>query len=232
MSRRLILLRHGQTEYNATRRMQGQLDTELSSRGVEQAKTAARYLKNLGIEKIVSSDLERARNTALAVAEEIGLEITTDPRLRETHLGDWQGKTHEEVDTAHPGARAKWRHDPTWAPPGGESRVDVAKRTREVVEELMAEHDGWNDSTVLFVAHGGAISALTSNLLDLALDQYPMISGLGNTCWAQLTARPVYDTSIVETLKPHKLERSPSFEGNEPARWYLDAWNMGVYTGE
>jgi len=112
MSRRLILIRHGQTTYNSTGRMQGHLDTELSELGYEQARAAARLLQDQGVSKIVASDLLRARETARVVAEALGMDFTTDARLRETHLGQWQGRTSAEVDTEFPGARAIWRHDP------------------------------------------------------------------------------------------------------------------------
>ena len=144
MSRRLILIRHGQTTYNATGRMQGHLDTELSELGYEQARAAARLLQDQGVSKIVASDLIRAKETARVVAEALGVDFSTDARLRETHLGQWQGRTSAEVDAEFPGARAIWRHDPTWAPPEGESRVDVAERARPVIDELMADFGGWD----------------------------------------------------------------------------------------
>lgn len=228
MSRRLILIRHGQTHYNATRRMQGQLDTELSDVGREQARVAAGKLTDAGIRRIVSSDLSRARDTAELMAQELGLPVSVDDRLRETHLGQWQAQTHQEVDAALPGARATWRHDATWAPPGGESRVEVARRARPVVEELMASYTGWDGGAVLFVAHGGAISALTSSMLELDVSMYPMFSGLKNTRWAQLTARPRYQPGnhdAHDEVESPSVQFTPGTIGD--AQWYLDGWNMG-----
>lgn len=234
MTRRLILLRHGQTEYNATSRMQGQLDTELSDLGIQQAEDAARVLAAQNIIHVISSDLSRAHKTALAVATLLDTGVTRDQRLRETHLGEWQAKTHQEIDTIYPGARAKWRHDPQWAPPGGESRIEVSRRARQLVDELMVTLPEWDNGTVLLVAHGGTINALTSNLLDLEFDQYPMFSGLGNTCWAQLTARPRYypgSENPEDDLRDSAVHTSgPVFDRNNVAnaQWYLDGWNMGV----
>lgn len=208
MQRRLILLRHGETEYNATRRMQGQLDTNLSERGIAQAHTAAKELRDLGIAKIISSDLTRARDTASVVGEDLGVEVVVDKRLRETHLGQWQGKTHDEVDTAHDGARARWRSDATWAPPEGESRVDVAQRARDVVDELLDTYDEWGNSAVLLVAHGGTIAALTAALLGLEVAQYPLLKGLGNANTSRLVAMPRVDNPA-------------------QTQWYLEAWNRG-----
>ena len=91
MQRRLILLRHGQTTYNATNRMQGHLDSPLSETGLAQARSAAELVAKLGGSKIVASDLQRAANTAQIIADRLGLPVSTDARLRETHLGEWQG---------------------------------------------------------------------------------------------------------------------------------------------
>ena len=212
MSRRLIMMRHGETTYNATRRMQGQLDTQLSDAGISQAHAAAEWVKDMGIVKIVSSDLSRASTTAEIVGEKLGLEVELDPRLRETHLGQWQGMTHVEVDGSFVGARAAWRHDPSWAPPGGgESRLGVAERARPVVDKLL-QWDGWDGAAVLFVAHGGTISALTSNLLGLDHAQYPLLKSLKNTNTSKLYARP----------------RMGGDGTWNDVQWYLEAWNQGA----
>ncbi|WIM67154.1 histidine phosphatase family protein [Corynebacterium breve] len=218
--RRLIMLRHGQTDYNAGKRMQGQLDTQLSETGVQQAHLAADVVESLGVVKILSSDLTRAKDTADIIAQRLGLDVVVDKRLRETHLGQWQGKTHGEVDRDFAGMRASWRHNPEWAPPGGESRVEVARRARPVVEELMRDFSGWDDNAVLIVAHGGTISAVTSHLLGLSVEQYPMFSGLRNTNYSQLIARPKFT--------PGENATQFNAENVVDAQWYLDAWNQGL----
>ena len=136
--RRLVMLRHGQTEFNAGSRMQGQLDTSLSDLGRAQAVAAAEVLTVRRPLAIISSDLSRALETAVELADRSGLQVRPDVRLRETHLGDWQGRTHQEVDALAPGARQAWREDATLAPHGGESRIDVAARSRPLVTELVA----------------------------------------------------------------------------------------------
>lgn len=220
MNRRLILLRHGQTEYNATRRMQGQLDTELSATGVEQARAAALLMREFGVAKILSSDLLRARRTAEIVGAVLGLEITCDERLRETHLGQWQGKTHQEVDDADASIRAHWRNTASWAPPAGESRLDVARRVRPVVDELMEHYSEWDNSAVLIVAHGGTISALTASLLEFGEHQYPLLKSIGNTNIARLQAMPRYRVGHVPARR--------SSTKPEDVQWYLEAWNQGL----
>ena len=224
MSRRLIMLRHGQTAYNAGQRMQGQLDTQLSDIGVEQAHAAAEWVQGKDIITVISSDLTRASDTAAIVAAGLGLDVTHDARLRETHLGQWQGMTRDEVDEAFVGARAAWRHDPAWTPPGGESRLDVAMRARPVIDELMNDLDGWDGHAVLIVAHGGTITALTALLLGFEHSQYPLIKSLNNTNAAQLSARPRYRGEHTAMTFSRPIDPAD-------VQWYLDAWNQGLNQG-
>ena len=204
--RRLVMLRHGQTEYNAGSRMQGQLDTELSDLGRDQAVAAAEVLAKRQPLLIVSSDLRRALDTAVALGERSGQPVLVDTRLRETHLGDWQGMTHLEVDAAAPGARLAWRDDARWAPHGGESRVDVAARSVPLVAELVADQTEWGvdepERPVVLVAHGGLIAALTAALLGLPVDNWPALGGMGNASWVQLSGH--YDS----TERPTRLRRT------------------------
>ena len=189
--RRLILLRHGQTDYNVDGRMQGHIDSCLTDAGHEQAAEAAPVLASLAPDRLVSSDLRRAVDTAEVVGAACGLPVKFDPRLRETHLGLWQGHTVAEIERDYPGAIAAWRSDPAWAPPEGESRIDVVARSRPVVDELDAEFadsDGASE-TVLLVAHGGLIAGLVTGLLDLPPSAWPSFGGLGNCRWAVLARR-------------------------------------------
>ncbi|MEC3957312.1 histidine phosphatase family protein [Nocardia sp. CDC153] len=202
--RRLILLRHGQTEWNATDRMQGQIDTELSDVGRRQAKDCAPEMACSDLIAIVSSDLKRAHDTALAVAECAAMPVVTDARLRETNLGDWEGMDHREVDAQFPGARKAWRLDPNFTPPNGESKLQVGARALPVVRELLVEREDWPGRTIILVAHGGLIAALTAALLELPEENWPALGGLANTSWVQLTSH------------------GPSIE--RPG-WRLDVWN-------
>ncbi|MDH6245897.1 glucosyl-3-phosphoglycerate phosphatase [Mycobacterium sp. OTB74] len=209
-NRRLLLLRHGQTTYNATSRMQGQLDTELSELGREQAVAAAEVLAKRQPLVIISSDLRRALDTATTLGERAGVPVTVDERLRETHLGDWQGLTHDEVDAAAPGARLAWRDDARWAPHGGESRVDVARRSMPVVEEQIRNLPEWGidaaDRPVVLVAHGGLMAALTAALLDLPVDNWPVLGSMGNASWVQLAGQGEGDS----------------------VKWRLEVWNASA----
>jgi len=206
------MLRHGQTEYNAGSRMQGQLDTHLSDLGRDQAVAAAEVLAKRQPLVIVSSDLERALDTAVALGERAGMPVLVDTRLRETHLGDWQGLTHLEVDAPSPGARLAWRESPRMRPPGGESRVDVAARSMPLVRELVAGQTEWGvdepERPVVLVAHGGLIAALTAALLGLPVDNWPVLGGMGNCSWVQLSGHSAEDTDDI--------------------RWWLDVWNASA----
>jgi glucosyl-3-phosphoglycerate phosphatase len=218
--RRLVMLRHGQTDFNAGSRMQGQLDSALTELGRTQAIAAAEVLGKLQPLLIVSSDLHRAYDTAVTLGERTGLSVRVDPRLRETHLGDWQGLTHTQVDAQAPGARLVWRDDARWAPHGGESRVDVAARSVPVVAELVSDEPEWGDPDepdrpVVLVAHGGLIAALSAALLKLPVDNWPILGGMGNASWVQLSG--------------HAGDSDVEFDSElDRIRWRLDVWNASA----
>lgn len=220
--RKLVMLRHGQTEFNAGSRMQGQLDTDLSELGRAQAVAVAELLSKRQPLAVVSSDLRRALDTAVELADRSGLQVKVDTRLRETHLGQWQGMTHVEVDAAAPGARLAWRDDARWAPHGGESRVDVAARSLPLVVELVATEPNWGadqqDRPVVLVAHGGLIAALTAALLELPVDNWPVLGGMGNASWVQLSGHGPADPTDPDSL-PTAFDR---------IRWRLDVWNASA----
>ncbi|MGO8771799.1 MAG: glucosyl-3-phosphoglycerate phosphatase [Mycobacterium sp.] len=214
--RRLVMLRHGQTEFNLGSRMQGQLDTQLSELGRAQAVAAAEALGKLQPLLIVSSDLRRAYDTAIKLGERTGLKVWVDNRLRETHLGDWQGMTHTQIDSEAPGARLAWREDATWAPHGGESRVDVAARSLPLISELVSGDAEWGDPNhperpVVLVAHGGLIAALSAALLKLPIANWPVLGGMGNARWVQLSG--------------HSDDHGVDLDG---IRWRLDVWNASA----
>jgi glucosyl-3-phosphoglycerate phosphatase len=203
--RRLVLLRHGQTDYNLAGRMQGHLDSLLTEVGREQAVAIAPEVVRMTPDRLISSDLRRAVHTADIIGGAAGIPVKLDPRLRETHLGEWQGRTVGEIEKAWPGAIAHWRSDPAWAPPGGESRIDVVRRSRPVVEELDDEVSGSNATAVL-VAHGGMIAGLVCGLLALPIGSWPAIGGVGNCRWAALARR------------------------DDHPRWRLVGFNVGIGT--
>lgn len=179
----LILLRHGQTAWNLSLRFQGHTDIPLNEAGRRQAAAAASSVVALGATVVVSSDLQRAQETARAVTASSGLPIRTDPRLRETGMGEWEGLHREQVIEGWPDIWAAWRTTSAHAsPPGGESRWQVALRANEVVQELeQGEH-----SRALLVAHGGLIVGLTGLLMNLPDSVWSHLVGVNNCHWVVL----------------------------------------------
>jgi hypothetical protein len=150
--RTLIVWRHGQTDHNASGIWQGQLDTPLSDKGREQALTAAGALAAYNPSVIVSSDLQRAADTARALGSRIGVQVRYDERLREVHAGLWQGMTAGDVAEQFPVEQAALMAGED-IPRGvhGESMGQVAARTRAAVEDVVwrvvRSWRGWSDWT-------------------------------------------------------------------------------------
>jgi len=231
--RRLVMLRHGQTAFNLGSRMQGQLDTDLTELGRAQAVAAAEALAKHQPLLIVSSDLRRAYDTAVALHDRTGLRLRADDRLRETHLGDWQGMTHSEIDTKAPGARLAWRDDAGWAPHGGENRVDVAARSVPLVAELVAGEPEWGADDeparpVVLVAHGGLIAALTAALLRLPVGNWPALGGMGNASWTQLSGHSVSEAGADGAGADGAGAPGAAADNFDAIRWRLDVWNASA----
>jgi glucosyl-3-phosphoglycerate phosphatase len=183
----LVLMRHGQTDWNLDWRMQGHTDIPLNAAGRSQAAAAAPSVAALKPDAIVSSDLERARDTALHVADILTLPVPLDPRLRETGLGDWEGLTRDEVVAGWGDMWNQWRTTtPHTRPPNGESRWEVAQRGAGLVNELDSS-DGVQ--TALLVAHGGLIVGLTGYLLELPGEVWSRLVGINNCHWVVLVRR-------------------------------------------
>jgi probable phosphoglycerate mutase len=174
-----ILLRHGDTRLSPEHRFSGQLDLPLSAHGTRQAKAAAgRLAAGAPIDVVVSSPLQRALDTAAIAAAELGLTPVTDDDLRETHFGDWDGYTLEEVQQRWPAAVAAWRRDPEQAPPGGESFADTAHRVNRACDRLLRDHGG---QTVLVVSHVTPIKILLCRALGVPLSTLYRLY-LGSAC--------------------------------------------------
>ncbi|MGI6037704.1 MAG: alpha-ribazole phosphatase [Limnochordia bacterium] len=164
---KLILLRHGETDYNLQGRYQGQSDVPLSERGRKQGELVGRRLAGQSFDFIVSSDLSRAQETAQIVNGYLGLPMFVDSRWREIAFGQWEGHTAQEIAQGWPQELQTWREDPSRAcPPGGEALLDVQARLMEALEDLAAQRPGQNGIIVL---HGGAIRIICATILGLDL---------------------------------------------------------------
>ncbi len=184
--RRLVVLRHGQTESNAKGIWQGQLDHELSEVGHAQARAAAQALTALRPDRVVASDLARARVTGEDVAEACAVPLTIDERLREIHAGGWQGLTAAQVRTQYPQDAERLLTGEDFRRGGhGESVADVARRARALLDELLAATSP--GECVVLATHGVTARTLVCELV--GLDQqvgWRVLGGLRNCHWAVL----------------------------------------------
>jgi probable phosphoglycerate mutase len=179
---RILLWRHGLTGFNAEGRIQGQYDAPLADEGVQQAEKAAELLAALAPERIVSSDLSRARRTAEVLGARTGLTVETDPRLRERHWGDWQGRTHDELATDDPERYDAWRTGRAFAVPGAETTAEVGARTAAALADVAGS------GLVVVVSHGGALRYGLEEFL-VAPGLAGVLRGLENCRWADLRPR-------------------------------------------
>ncbi|HJU98772.1 MAG TPA: histidine phosphatase family protein [Jiangellaceae bacterium] len=185
MTRRVVLWRHGRTEWNASGRFQGQTDIALDEVGREQADGAARRLASLQPELLVSSDLHRARDTMAALAALTDLAIDLDARLRETFAGDWQGLTGAEIASRYPEEYKAWRAgDPLLRVGGGETRQEVAERMAAAVRDVAMRLS--DDGLAVLTTHGGAARLGIAALIGMPLERFTNIGGLSNTSWSML----------------------------------------------
>lgn len=155
---RLIVLRHGETTWNANTRIQGHTDIPLNDNGIWQAQRLGAALADEPLDAIYSSDLQRAWATAQAVAARHDLPVIAEPLLRERGFGVLEGLTWAEIEAEHPEHALHWRtRTPDWAPPGGgESLLTLQARVLGVLQRVAAAHLGQH---VALVAHGGVLDA-------------------------------------------------------------------------
>jgi probable phosphoglycerate mutase len=199
---RIVLWRHGQTDWNVENRFQGHSDIPLNKVGHYQASEAAKVLAALRPDRIISSDLIRAQETAGALAALTDITVEINPNLRETDGGLWEGKLASENRATHGELFANW-YEGGDEPAGvtGERRSDVARRAVAVIEKETSNFSG----TIVFVTHGGTVRSVLGSILKLPIAQWGVIGGLSNACW-----------SVLELTKHHT-----------GSRWYLAEHNAG-----
>ncbi len=158
----LLLVRHGETAWNASKVLQGQADIELSAHGRDQARALAPLVQRWAPQRAWTSDLQRARQTAALLG---WAEAAVDERWREAHLGDWTSRRVSELVGADAERYQRWR-DGHEAPPGGESMADFRARVGSALEALRGQ-----DGNVLVITHGGVIRAALGLALGLSADR-------------------------------------------------------------
>ncbi|HET9872959.1 MAG TPA: histidine phosphatase family protein [Propionibacteriaceae bacterium] len=179
---RLIVWRHGRTQWNATGKFQGQADIPLDEQGLEQAAVAAKVLALYQPSAIVASDLVRARATAAPLAELTGLDVSLDKRLREIHVGTWEGLTAEQVAALEPDrARRYFAGEDIRRSETGETVAEVAVRVAAAMEE--AAEAAPEGSTVVVVMHGLAGRVGVCRLVGLPADSWNRLGGMHNCGW-------------------------------------------------
>jgi phosphoserine phosphatase len=181
----VYLVRHGVTEWNLHRRVQGQLNVPLSEEGIEQARLVANWLANQQVKfaALCSSDLLRAAQTAGEIGKRLFIAPRFTPALREIHGGDWQGLDVTEIEARYPGMLREWRENVSgFRLPGmnGESIPDVQRRVYPFYREIVERHRG---EAVILVSHGAALSALQAAIhgWDLQDTWHTGRARLGNT---------------------------------------------------
>jgi broad specificity phosphatase PhoE len=177
MTTTIVFIRHGQTDWNAGRRWQGLADTALNERGWQQAALLAQRLRNWPIQRIYSSDLQRAATTARILGDALGLEPILDTNWRERHVGRFEGLTTDDIKAQFPDVWESLRTGPL-DPPGGEAQDEVMERAATAFDALVAQHP--NEMTAV-VSHGGIIHATVHYALDLPPSALGRLSFRGNT---------------------------------------------------
>ncbi len=163
---RLLLVRHGETVWNSSRRLQGQEDIPLSERGKEQAQALASRVQVFKPARVVTSDLQRAVETATALGF---ARFCRDARLREADLGDWTGRSANDLKAQDADAYTAWREG-RLTPPGAESFEELGERVHGALLEQLS------GGTVLVVTHGGVIRAALARFLGLYPDKIVPVS--------------------------------------------------------
>ena len=179
----LVLIRHGETDWNVEGRYQGQADPPLNARGLAQARQLAAELREVGLDVLYTSPLRRALQTAQILAQALQVPLHVEPRLMEIHQGDWQGRLRAEIAARYPELFRRWQTEP-WevTPPGGEHLRQVQARVYAAVDEILARHPG---QRIGLVTHRIPIALLKVRYQGLDPDAVRTLE-LPNTYWEEI----------------------------------------------
>ena len=195
---RLVIVRHGVTDWNREGRWQGRLDPPLSETGQHEAGLVARRIAddpNLRPVRILSSTLARALETATVIGRALGVDTEPEARLVEIGAGDWEGRTHDELAATDGERYRAWRSTPGYAPPGGEPIADAVERVRSLLTEI-ASNQQW---PLLLVSHGGTLRILARLLFELSPERAEAVD--------------IDNASIASAVRA------------DPETWRLERWN-------
>lgn len=167
---KLYLVRHGETEWNASSKVQGTIDTALNEKGIQQAELVGRKLAREKIDYIYTSSLKRARTTADIIGKHASLQVSELHDYREICLGPWQGLTIEEINNQYSDHFKVYRERPSeFNMPGAETFLEVSTRFCNAIHKAVAEH---KDKKIVIVSHGAAIKAAIISILGIEIDHY------------------------------------------------------------
>lgn len=183
MTTRIVLVRHGETEFNADGRLQGQMDVPLSARGVSQAEAVAPVIAGMNPVAILSSPLMRARVTAEAIGRAARVDVGIDERLKEVDVGQWAGQTVPDLHRNDPDYTRLMTSGEDFRRSDGETTAEVAERVTSAIHDAVRVHQG---ETACLVAHGFALRAAVVWLLGGGYPEFLRFGGLGNCSWTAL----------------------------------------------
>lgn len=194
MNTTITLVRHGETGWNALGKFQGCSDTELSDKGVQQARCLSKKFDNK-FDVIYASPLKRARKTAEIICERSNKDIKIAQDLREINFGEWEGLTIKEIELNFPEKLIEWRTDEINGPLcGGDLSLKKASlRANNAIIEIAKMHQGQN---IIIVAHSGIIKAGLVGIFDLKMTMYHKIM-LGNTSVSKIIFDDDFNAKIV-----------------------------------
>jgi broad specificity phosphatase PhoE len=196
----ILLARHGESDWNRSKRWQGFADRPLTDLGREQAAELARRLDATELDAVYSSDLQRARETAEIVARSKGLTVETTPDLREVDVGSWSGLTRAEAEARYPEPYARWLQGAeAWE--DGETYHQLGERVIRAIQRIARAHRG---ERVLVVAHGGTIRAVHAAALGLDIHSYRRIQRVEPN--ATLSAVCVDEGRLTEFCRTEDLD--------------------------
>jgi len=151
---KLFLIRHGETPWTQSRRYQGKTDIPLTPKGIQQAKAIAHALRRDPPSQLYTSTLQRARDTAQVIAQELRVKVIADPRLNEIDFGKWEGASFDRLPELERSRFRKWREGKLRKAPGGESLASLSRRVGEILKEILHRHA---EETIAVITHGGPI---------------------------------------------------------------------------
>jgi len=163
----IILVRHGESEYNAKRIVQGHIDTDLTPAGIVQVRLTGEYLKKFNIQKIVSSDLRRAHRTAVIIGDVLDIPVETDSRIREMSFGQWEGRSYDQIFKTDYETFNRWLQNPVACPlPYQEDIRHFESRIKSFYQDILK----FEEKNILVVGHGGSIQGILCVACDIGME--------------------------------------------------------------